>query len=309
MNTNRTPAGINYEFAKILLEHDCSVVIGDLSLRPEAQELLDKYQSKPRAIFQRTDVTNWTDLNRLFAKTIEEFDTFQLVCPGAGVFEPPFSNFFQPPGSEGSASRDPVDGLGHYATLDINVSHPIRATQLALAEFLSPSKGGTKVSPANPRRIIHIASIAAEIFGLATPLYFASKHALNGFVRSLGSLEDSIGVRVNAVCPGVVKTPLWTEHPEKLKGVDEQRDAWVTPREVAETMLKMVEDGDYAGGDMVEVGAGITRKIPAFGNQGPQGPGFDTSNGEQLAVDAMDLLLTPGWGKIKDRNPTGSNNV
>ncbi|KAB8446260.1 hypothetical protein FH972_025241 [Carpinus fangiana] len=291
-------SGINYEFAKILLENNCSVVIGDLSLRPEAQALLDQYQTQPRAIFQKTDVTNWTDLNKLFSRTVEIFNTFEIVCPGAGVFEPPFSNFFQPPGSPGSASKDPTDGHGHYATMDINVTHPIRATQLALAEFLSPTKSGTKASPANPKRIVHVASVAAQAATLHTPLYYASKHALDGFVRSLGELEELIGVRVNAICPGLVKTPLWTDHPEKLKGISDDQDTWISPQEIAQMMLRLVQDDEYTGGDMVEVGADGTRKVPMFGNEGPRGLGFTMSKGSEIIADNLKQLSTPGWGKM-----------
>lgn len=100
-------SGINYEFAKLLLSKGCSVVIGDLALRPEAQALVDDYQDSPKAIFHRTDVTDWTALQALFTATTHRFGTFDIVCPGAGVFEEHWSNFWLPPGS--SESRDPVE--------------------------------------------------------------------------------------------------------------------------------------------------------------------------------------------------------
>lgn len=88
--------GINLEFARILLKNGANVLIGDLSLRPEAQELVDEYSqgNGPKAIFHKTDVSSWADLNSLFRKGEDEFGTFDIVCPGAGVFEPPFSGFW-----------------------------------------------------------------------------------------------------------------------------------------------------------------------------------------------------------------------
>ena len=97
------------------------------------------------------------------------------------------------------------------------------------------------MSPTNPKRIVHISSIVAQYPSFGTPLYATSKHALSGFIRSLGQL-DTIGIRVNGVAPGVIKTPIWTEHPEKLRLVDEKQDKWVEPSEVAEQMLRCCED-------------------------------------------------------------------
>ena len=121
------------------------------------------------------------------------------------MYEPHWSNFWHPPGS--AKSKDDVTGaggIGHYATLDINITHPIRVTQLAISRWLNPpkdSKSG-KASPSNPKRVVHISSIAGQCPGLSTPLYMASKHAISGFIRSLASL-DTIGIRVNGVAPGV----------------------------------------------------------------------------------------------------------
>lgn len=88
-------SGINYCFAKILLENGCNVLLADLALRPEAEELVRKYDGKigsgenhPRAVFQRTDVTDWTQLEAMFTACEKEFGAIDVVCPGAGVYEP-----------------------------------------------------------------------------------------------------------------------------------------------------------------------------------------------------------------------------
>jgi NAD(P)-dependent dehydrogenase (short-subunit alcohol dehydrogenase family) len=138
---------------------------------------------------------------------------------------PTGSNFWHPPGSE--KSKDAVDS-GRYTTLDINITHPIRSTQLAISEFLAPASGD-KVSPTNPKRVVIISSIAGQLSNLATPLYVAAKHAMNGFIRSLGHLDATTGIRVNGVAPGVIKTPLWTEHPEKNKFLDGDQVCRSTP--------------------------------------------------------------------------------
>lgn len=89
--------GINFAFAKILLANFCNVLIADLSLRPEAKALLEKYsgQSTPnRAIFQQTDVRNWAQLEKMFTTAETAFGEIDIVCPGAGIYEPVRLSFF-----------------------------------------------------------------------------------------------------------------------------------------------------------------------------------------------------------------------
>ena len=85
-------SGICFSFARKLLEKGCNVLIADLSLRPEAQELIDSTVGKtPRAVFEKTDVTVWKDLEKSLATAIQEFGAVDIFCPGAGVFEPVLS--------------------------------------------------------------------------------------------------------------------------------------------------------------------------------------------------------------------------
>jgi NAD(P)-dependent dehydrogenase (short-subunit alcohol dehydrogenase family) len=65
------------------------VLIADLALRPEAKALVETYSTgSPRAIFQETDVCDWLQLERMFEVAEREFGEIDIVCPGAGVYEP-----------------------------------------------------------------------------------------------------------------------------------------------------------------------------------------------------------------------------
>nr|POF22400.1 15-hydroxyprostaglandin dehydrogenase [nad(+)] [Quercus suber] len=276
----------------------------DLSLRPEAQRLVETYSSldnpsQARAIFVRTDVVSFDQLNNMFAIADQEFGGADIVCPGAGIFEPDWSNFWHPPGT--SESKDALhgtttEGLGHYATLDINVTHPIRCTQLAISRWLNPSSPNQKVSCANPKRVIHISSVAGQVPSFSVPLYVASKHAITGFVRSLAKLEAAIGIRVNGVAPGVIRTPIWTDHPEKLRMIDQTRDTWVEPEEVAKGMLRCLVDEDIKGGSVMEILKDSFRNVDWKGDPGPHGPGSVVSSAQILNDEVMDWLRQPEWG-------------
>lgn len=285
-------AGINFCFAKLLLSKGCNVVLADLALRPESQELINSHSSgTTRAVFQQTDVRSWQQLERMFETCEHEFEAADIVCPGAGVYEPLWSNFWIPPGT--SSSQDAPSG-DRYAAMDINVTHPIRTTQLAISHFLKHKRPGS---------VVHIASIAAQVPHILVPLYIASKFAISGFVRSLAGLEapkaDVPKIRVTAVAPGVVKTPLWTDHPEKLKWVDESVDDWVTPEEVAERMLDLLVKEEYVGGTVLEVAKGHVRKVDVFNDPGPpRGPGLTVSNRGDGREEVWDRLAGDGWGAV-----------
>ncbi|KAF1931923.1 NAD(P)-binding protein [Didymella exigua CBS 183.55] len=285
-------SGINYCFAKLLLEHGCNVLIADLSLRPEAQALIDTYTSSPRAVFQETDVTDWAALEHMFAVAAQAFGDIDIVCPGAGIYDPPWSNFWHPPGSP--TSRDQQNG-GRYATLDINVTHPIRCTQLAISAFLASQKATQQKSP---KRVLIVSSIAGQNSNLHTPIYVAAKHAMNGFVRSLAALEQQLGIRVNGVAPGLVRTPLWTEHPEKLQFVA-GADEWASPKEVADAMLRCLVDVNLPGGSILEVGKEQTRLVGALMDPGPSGRGHTVSRLEEANGEVFERLGSGEWGRAK----------
>lgn len=84
--------GINLCFAKLLLENGCNVLIADLALRPEAQEVVNSYSAQSntlnRAVFQKTDVVDWEQLESMFEVAVREFGEVDIVCPGAGIYEP-----------------------------------------------------------------------------------------------------------------------------------------------------------------------------------------------------------------------------
>jgi NAD(P)-dependent dehydrogenase (short-subunit alcohol dehydrogenase family) len=173
-----------------------------------------------------------------------------------------------------------------YKTFDINITHPIRATQLAIDYFLRQKLGHGVV--------VIISSIAAQSAFLPAPLYAASKHAMSGFTRSLADLEPKINIRVNAVAPGCVKTPLWTA--DKLTWVDEDVDTWVTAEKVAQTMVDLITEAKNVGGTVLEVGVDAVRPVNELNDPGPKGRGHSL---EKLAEATTNVygLLEDNFGK------------
>ena len=173
-----------------------------------------------------------------------------------------------------------------YKVFDLNINHPVRATQLAIDYFQrQKQKHGV---------VVLISSIAAQLPLLPTPLYSASKHAISGFVRCLGHLEPTLNIRVNGVAPGLVKTPIWTT--DKLKWVDESVDQWVTPEQVVDTVMELITNKEHVGGTILEVGVDRVRPVNELNDPGPEGKGF-TVQGLGTAFEGVYGLINENFGK------------
>lgn len=109
-----------------------------------------------------------------------------------------------------------------------------------------------------------------------------------------------MGIRVNGVAPGVIKTPLWTDHEEKLKLVDESQDVWVDPTEVSEAMFRCITDESIGGGYMMEVLKDKTRNVEWRMDPGPSGPGATVANRSDGDEEVFKWLGESGWGVLKE---------
>jgi NAD(P)-dependent dehydrogenase (short-subunit alcohol dehydrogenase family) len=189
-------------------------------------------------------------------------------------------------------SKD-VHSASRFASIDINFTHPIYSTQQAIAHFTQNKKPGS---------VVHISSIAAQNPVLSAPMYCAAKAGISHFVRSLATLETPQkaslpSIRVTAVAPGVIRTPLWTEHPEKLAWLDSAKDEWVEPEDVALAMLSLVEKDQYVGGTVLEVGKDQTREVTVLNDVGPSGSGHTVSGLGKGVEEVWDILSQkrPTW--------------
>jgi len=152
----------------------------------------------------------------------------------AGVFEPKWSSFFYDTETE------------HYKTLQINAEHPIKLTRIAMRSCLRANK---------PCVVLLVASGAGIVGQYGAALYCASKHAVVGFTKSMAQADKDEDCKIVCICPGMVSTPLWTG--DQAKDVAKQYsytdDICVTPDQVAEAMLEMVQSKEYPGGSLLSI--------------------------------------------------------
>ncbi|XP_073336160.1 15-hydroxyprostaglandin dehydrogenase [NAD(+)] [Pagrus major] len=218
--------GIGRAITEVLLQNGAKVALLDVneSAGKTVMEALEKQYGREKTLFCKGDVQSEEQLKAAFKKTTETFGGIDILCNNAGVL------------NEGQWEQ----------TVSINLMGVIRGTYLAF-EHMNKLKGG------RGGVIVNTASMAG--FGPlpSCPVYTATKHGVVGFTRAMAanSTLSGYGIRVNALCPGFVKTDLFTEIPARLARHSHLVDATqqlldklgtITVSEVAENILELVTD-------------------------------------------------------------------
>lgn len=295
-------SGIGFAFVQQIHAAGAKVLIADLALRPETQAWIDGLSEtdRVRIAFQKTDVTRWDQLDDAFAACIDSgrlgFGVPTIVVPSAGVFEPNGMTFWQD-----------TDKDDHYKILDINLTHPIKVTRIAVRHLIAAGIAGEHAASSKSSSstaaaaILFVSSVAAQRASFVTPLYQASKHGINSFVRSMAPLYDLVGIKTGAVQPGTVRTPLYTDHPGALKLLDPTKDVLVDPERVADALFALLTDAfadstnTYTSGTVLEVchpePRTSWRQVQLLNDPGPQGPAASASRKAEAVAGIMPYLL------------------
>ncbi len=139
--------------------------------------------------------------------------------------------------------------------MDVNVRAVFRAMKAQIRQMRRQGGGGA---------IVNTASVASSHAMKLGSGYVAAKHALLGLTRAAALDVVGDGIRVNAVCPGIIDTPLM-EHGKKVPGLIEGLAAGVPmarlgkAEEVARLVLFLASDeASYMVGQGVLVDGGVT---------------------------------------------------
>jgi len=187
--TGASDRGIGGEIAVRLARQGAAVA---LVSRRVPERLLKKVQRFERgAVHTAGDVTKAADVSRAIDDCVAEFGKIDIVVNNAGVeLAKPLDKF----------SDDEWRSL-----LDVNLNGAIAVTRAALPYLSAP--GGV---------IINIASALGLGGCPGFTIYSASKAGLIGFTQSLAWELAPRGIRVVAVAPGLVHTPMIHKHVDRL---------------------------------------------------------------------------------------------
>lgn len=141
--------------------------------------------------------------------------------------------------------------------IQINQKTVFFLSQLVAKQFLAQGTGGS---------IINIASMMSFLGGFNTAAYTASKHAVAGITRVLASEWGAMGIRVNAIAPGWIKTnlsaPLRAD-PDRDSSVKARipMGEWGDPDDFKGVAVLLASDaGRYINGAIIPVDGGYLTK-------------------------------------------------
>jgi len=192
-------------------------------------------------LFVKTDVSKAAEVRALVDKTAEKFGRLDFAFNNAGI-----EGKWMPIAEQSEEDWD--------QTIDINLKGVWLCMKYEIQQMLKQGKGGA---------IVNMSSIAGLMGSAGAATYCASKHGVMGLTKS-GALETArAGIRINAICPGVIETPMG----DRLFGEPEMRKyatslhplgRFGTPMEVAEAVVWMCsEHASFMTGQWIVLDGGF----------------------------------------------------
>lgn len=158
----------------------------------------------------RTDITSTEEVRRMVESTVARFGAVNSLINSAGVMD-------GGKGSEPAPCHLVEDGPYLRRTMEVNFFGTFHCCREVLKQFLAQGRGGV---------IINISSITGVLGSPGTPVYVASKHAVNGLTKAIALDYADHGIRCNSLNMPSTDTPMYRQAMAVVK--EKQKNAGAT---------------------------------------------------------------------------------
>lgn len=217
-------SGIGRSTAIAFAREGASVVVSDVDTAGGNETVDMILAAEGRALFVQTDVSHSAGVQHLIRRTVEHYGRLDYACNNAGIGGPP-------------ATTADYEEADWDRVIGINLTGAWLCMKYELRQMLKQGSGA----------IVNMASILGHVGWRTAPAYVASKHALVGLTKTAALEYGQHNIRVNAVCPAFIRTPL-IEHALTPEQIDSMLiplhpiGRIGTPEEVAELVVWLCSD-------------------------------------------------------------------
>ena len=230
--------GFGAEISELFAREGARVVAADVDRASAEATARRIVEAGGAALGVQADVTSATDAKRLTEAAVERFGGLDVLVNNAGGASA---------GSVCELSEQEWDRV-----MAINVKGTYLCSRYAV-EPMATSGGGS---------IVCVASASGVIGQRGQVAYNVSKHAVIGLVRCMALDHAADGIRVNAVCPGTMRTPMLDAlSAEQLAALEAMHPLGRLgdPAEIAQTVLHLAADeSSFTTGAVFLVDGGLT---------------------------------------------------
>lgn len=233
-------SGIGKATAFRFVQEGVKVVVCSIQDQEGGETVQEIRQAGGDAMFVRTDVTKSAEVALAVEKTVARFGRLDFAFNNAGI----------------NGEVAPIDEYteeGWDTIININLKGVWLCMKYEIPQLLKNS-GGV---------IVNNSSIGGLVsFPLNIAPYIASKHGVIGLTKAAAREYATKGIRVNAVCPGAIRTPLNQNLPEEVVKpiVDlHPMGRMGTPEEVGEAVVWLCSDSaTFITGSCLMIDGGYT---------------------------------------------------